>query len=86
MIQLCELSKGQIMSWYHSKIPRIPHGTQNPKKRYLKESEILELFNGIVHIQEKVDGKLSCNDFYEGSISQSINIVEDMTGKITCRK
>jgi len=87
MTQLCELSPGQIMSWYHSKIPRIPHGNQNPKKRYLKENEILELFDGIVHIQEKVDGKLSYAGFFVGELGfNRLDIIEDMTGKNTCHK
>lgn len=86
-LNVSEISKGQIMSWYHAKILRIPHGDQNPKKRYLKDSEILELFTGFVHIQEKVDGKLSCGDFYiDKNGLTRINLYEDMTGKNTCHK
>lgn len=54
-------TEGQVASWYHGKILRIPHGKQNPKKRYLTEGQILELFTGEVEIQEKVDGKLDCH-------------------------
>lgn len=87
MNKISELSTGQAMSWYHSKILRIPHGNQNPKKRYLTENQILELFSGLVHIQEKVDGKLFCSDLYDGFLGfKSIDIVEDMTGKSTCHK
>lgn len=79
-------SKGQIMSWYHSKILRIPHGKQIPKKRYLKENEILELFDGVIHIQEKVDGKLSCGDLFYDFNLVKCGLYEDMTGKNTCHE
>ena len=68
----------QIASWYHSQILRIPHGKQNPTKRYLTDEQVLELFDGTVLIQEKVDGKMT----WESS-SQSVTIIEDMTGKHT---
>ena len=71
-------SPSQVASWYHSKILRIPHGTQHPKKRYLPDDRVLELFDGTVCIQEKVDGKMT----WEGS-SSSVTIIEDMTGKHT---
>ncbi len=53
-------SGGQIASWYHSKILRIPHGKQNPTKKYLNTEQVIEGFTGEVEIQEKVDGKLDC--------------------------
>ena len=68
----------QIASWYHSQMLRIPHGKQNPTKRYLTDDQILELFDGTIVVQEKVDGKMS----WEGNAS-SLTIIEDMTGKHT---
>jgi hypothetical protein len=65
MIKL--ITEGQVESWYHSQILRIPHGKQNPKKRYLTEAQILELFKGKVVVEEKVDGKLKAyqmNTYY----------------------
>lgn len=73
-----QLSMSEIASIYHHSILRIPHGNQHPKKRYLNDEEILNLFDGTVVIQEKVDGKMR----WEGS-SNSLTIVEDMTGKHT---
>jgi hypothetical protein len=69
-------SPSQIASWYHSQILRIPHGKQNPSKRYLTDEQVLELFSGTVVIQEKVDGKMSwrCRD---GRHGQAIVIYED---------
>ena len=80
------LSNGQVMSWYHSKILRIPHGNQNPTKRYLTNESILKLFTGIVTIQEKVDGKQSIlkKQITGSSCNDSWNMFEDMTGKNTC--
>ena len=76
-----------IMSEYHRKILRIPHGDQNPTKRYLTEAEILDVFKGEVYIQEKVDGKLFGYNMPDGRpLKMSIgNIlaIEDMTGKNT---
>jgi len=74
------------MSAYHSKMLRIPHHDQHPKKRYLTEEEILEVFNGEVWIQEKVDGKQSILELEDGRLSngmQTALIIEDMTGKNT---
>ncbi|MFH0869186.1 MAG: hypothetical protein V1839_03090 [archaeon] len=73
-----ELTSGQVASWYHGKILRIPHGKQYPKKRYLNDKGILELFGGIVVIQEKVDGKQHC----DGKLD-CWQMREDMTGKHT---
>lgn len=82
-----KMSNGQILSWYHSKIPRITHGKQNPSKRYISEEDILKLFDGVVHIQEKVDGNLSDKGIYSGQLGYNqIDIEEDMTGKNTCHK
>lgn len=80
-------SKGQAMSYYHGNILRIPHGKQNPTKRYLRQDEILTLFNSrYVHIQEKVDGKLSCIAGLHTPFSDGLDLFEDMTGKNTCHK
>jgi len=76
-----------ITSEYHRKILRIPHGNQNPKKRYLNEEETLAIFNGEVFIQEKVDGKLSGYNMPDGRPLEmsvgNILAIEDMTGKNT---
>ena len=73
-----KVTPSQVASWYHSKILRIPHGEQRPTKRYLDDEQILELFDGTVAVQEKVDGKMAWE--VEGS---SLLIYEDMTGKHT---
>lgn len=73
------LSISQIIAEYHRKILRIPYGNQHPTKRYLTDAQILELFDGEVYIQEKVDGKLTGCD----SSPEKILVVEDMTGKNT---
>ena len=77
----------QIKAEYHRNILRIPHGNQHPSKRYLTNKQILELFGGNVVIQEKVDGKLTIVDPSEGAseslLLRQLNVVEDMTGKIT---
>ena len=84
------MSEGQIMSWYHSKILRIPHGKQNPTKRYLDEEQVLNLFDGVVLIQEKVDGKLSVeiddNADIKDRFFRTYTLYEDMTGKHTVHK
>lgn len=77
------------MSWYHSLIPRIPHGNQNPTKRYITDEELLDVFDGFVTIQEKVDGKQSILDLYgDGGMTtlKSFLMLEDMTGKNTVHK
>ena len=80
-------SNGQIMSWYHSKILRIPHGKQNGSKRYLTEDGIYSLFDGIVTIQEKVDGKLSMMPNPECIHPENTwTICEDITDKHTCHE
>lgn len=76
----------QMASWYHSQILRIPHGNQNPTKRYLSDEQVLELFNGKVIIQEKVDGKLSWDLKYKNEYGRRVFLVEDMTGKHTVHK
>lgn len=73
------MTYGQIESWYHSKILRISHGKQNPKKKYLTEKQILELFNGNVVIQEKIDGKIRVIKNTETEYW----ICEDVSGKHT---
>ena len=80
------ISNGQVMSWYHSKILRIPHGKQNPTKRYLTDEQIIECFTGLITIEEKVDGKQSNEkmSISGGSCNDSWKIFEDMTGKNTC--
>lgn len=77
-----EITESQVASWYHSKILRIPHGDQNPSKRYLSEERILELFDGRVVIQEKVDGKMGWS-VDNGKAGRIIRIHEDMTRKHT---
>lgn len=72
----------QIASWYHSQILRIPHGNQNPAKRYLTDDQLLSLFDGNVIIQEKVDGKMGWDVDY-GKMGRMVSIYEDMTGKHT---
>ncbi|MCK4666924.1 hypothetical protein KAU33_09255 [Candidatus Dependentiae bacterium] len=78
---------GIITSEYHRKILRIPHGNQNPTKRYLTEAELLEIFDGEVFIQEKVDGKLYGYNMPDGRPLEmsvgNILAMEDMTGKNT---
>ena len=80
------ISNGQVMSWYHSKILRIPHGKQNPTKRYLTDEQIIELCTGLITIEEKVDGKQSIEkmSISSGSCNDSWKMFEDMTGKNTC--
>ena len=73
----------QIASWYHSRILRIPHGNQNPTKRYLTDQQVLELFDGKVVIEEKVDGKLSWRESFKNNREIVCNMIEDMTGKHT---
>ena len=84
------MSMSQIMAEYHRKILRIPHGSQHPSKRYLTNKQILDLFDDEVVIQEKVDGKLTIFDPSEGAAEslplRQLNVVEDMTGKITVHK
>ena len=71
------------MSWYHRKMFRIPHGNQNPTKRYLTNNQILELFSGrFVDIYEKVDGKIEISR--DNCESNEITLQENMTGKNTC--
>lgn len=81
------LSDSQIMAEYHRRILRIPHGNQNPTKRYLNNEEVLEVFDGEVWIQEKVDGKLTPFDNSYGQLGmltvRSLVALEDMTGKNT---
>lgn len=72
-------TEGQIMAWYHEKIPRIQHGKRVYEKRYMTDDEVLRLFRGTVYIQEKVDGKLSIKPF------EDIRwlLKEDISGKHT---
>ena len=77
-----ENSPSQVSKWYHKKILRIPHGKENPSKRYLNDEQLLSLFNGRVVIQEKVDGKLGYS-VDSGKGNRIIRIHEDMTGKRT---
>jgi len=55
-----DFTTGQAASWYHGRILRIPHGKQNPTKRYYTDEQVVEVFTGEVEIQEKIDGKLGC--------------------------
>ena len=75
------VTPSQVAAWYHRQILRIPHGDQNPSKRYLDDGAVLELFDGTVVIQEKVDGKMTWEN-----VGKSLIIVEDMTGKNTVHK
>lgn len=74
---------GQIMSWYHAKMRRIPHCLQNPTKNYIADDELEELCDGTFIIQEKVDGKLSCSSWMYNE-AKITDIIEDMTSKNTC--
>lgn len=82
------LTNGQIMAEYHKKMLRIPHGAQHPKKRYLTDQQILDVFDGEVWIQEKVDGKLSIEETGNGELStiKEFTVHEDMTGKNTVHR
>ena len=76
----------QIASWYHAQILRIPHGNQNPTKRYLTDEQVIALFDGEVVIQEKVDGKMTWSDSYSlggQDPREKCVISEDLTGKHT---
>jgi hypothetical protein len=77
-----EYTIGQLMAWYHGKILRIPHGKQHPKKRYLTESQILDVFDGEVTIEEKVDGKLNCSVYSTGGLPEWW-LQEDVNSKNT---
>ncbi len=72
-------SEGQVMSWYHGKIPRIQHGKSVYEKRYMTDDEVLKLFRGTVYIQEKVDGKLSATPLED----ERWLLEEDISGKHT---
>ena len=76
------ITGSRIASWYHAQILRIPHGKHTPTKRYLTDDQVVELFDGKVVIQEKVDGKMAWDVKY-GRCGKSIKIYEDMTGKHT---
>lgn len=52
-------TEGQAASWYHSQILRIEHGKRVHTKRYLTGEQVLEVFDGDVVVEEKIDGKLS---------------------------
>lgn len=73
-------SLGEIMSWYHEKISRIQHGKRIYNKRYLTDEDAIELFDGIIVIQEKVDDKLSIEEVVKGEIWY---IYGDISGKNT---
>ena len=75
------VTSSQVAAWYHRQILRIPHDTQNHTKRYLNDEQVIELFDGTVYIQEKVDGKMTWDE--DGNY---LMIVEDMTGKNTVHK
>lgn len=85
-----KMTQKQIESWYHSKIPRIAHGKQNPTKRFLTDEQVLELFSGrFVDIYEKVDGKLTSEVFDDEDYDNAkmlVRMIEDMSGKHTCHK
>lgn len=80
-------SMSQIIAEYHRKIPRIPHGSQNPTKRYITDEELIEVFKGEVYIQEKVDGKVMGYNMPDGKPLEmslgNIMVMEDMTEKNT---
>lgn len=79
-------TEGQAMSLFHSMFLRVPHGSQNPTKRYITEEDLLKLFNGrIVLLEEKVDGKQSVfTELIDGG--KRYHIYEDMTGKRTVHR
>lgn len=73
-------SLGEIMSWYHGKILRIQHGRRIYQKRYHTDEDVIDLFDGIVVVQEKVDDKLSIEEVVKGEVW---NIYGDISGKNT---
>lgn len=82
------VTTGQAMSWYHKKIPRIPHRISKnrlPGKEYLTDAQILELFDGAVVLQEKVDGHLSAEliNIDKAYQAHKFRIYEDFSGKNT---
>ena len=78
-----ELTEGQVEAWYHSKILRIPHGKQNPTKKYLTTEQILELLSGEqIILQEKVDGRIRSEKVHP----TYYRVFENMTGKQTVHK
>lgn len=72
-------TEGQIMAWYHERIPRIQHGKRVYERRCMTGNEVLKLFRGTVYIQEKVDGKLSITAFDDDRWL----LEEDISGKNT---
>ncbi len=50
-------TEGQAESFFHSKFLRIEHDGTNHKKRCLTNKDVLELFDGEVIVEEKIDGK-----------------------------
>ena len=78
-----DITGSQIASWYHAQILRIPHGRQTPTKRYLTDEQVIELFDGEVVIQEKVDGKMTWSITPSIDSPRIITIIEDLTGKHT---
>jgi hypothetical protein len=76
---MVDYTAGQMMSWYHSKILRIQHGSRIYNKRYLTDEGIIKLFTGRVEIEEKIDGKLSNIPFADGKQM----MVENISGKNT---
>jgi len=75
-----ETTPDEIASWYHERILRIPHGKQNPSKRYLNDDEILRLFDGRVVIQEKVDGNIGWS-IDNGNGNRIIRVFENVPFK-----
>ena len=57
----------QIASWYHSQILRIPHGNQNPTKRYLTDDKLLSLFDGAVIIEDPPPMVIEWDDWDDNS-------------------
>lgn len=81
-----QMSKEQIIEWYRSRILSIPHGNVHQRKECLKRGEILELFDGVVHIQEKVGGILSCGDVFYDYNTVKVGLYGDMSRENTGRR
>jgi len=83
------ITTGQATSWYHSRIVRIPHDDMPrvPGKKYVTDEELLKFFTqGVVTIQEKIDGHISGVLVSKGAYDYRWQIFEDISGKNTPHK
>lgn len=76
-------TEGQAASWYHGQILRIQHGKRNYEKRYLTDEQVLDLFNGEVVVEEKVDGKLKANTMKNYPQQKEFWMAEEIYSKTT---